>query len=74
MSPSRPSLAYDIDDFDDDESEEDDIENHDNDDGDHDNDLSPMLIESEGIEYMCWLSLSISLCNTMKIYSQLRAI
>ena len=72
MSPSRPSLAYDIDDFDDDESEEDDdIEN---DDGDHDNDPSPMLIESEGIEYMCWLSLSISLCNTMKIYSQLRAI
>ena len=67
LIPSRLELPNDMDDSDDNENEEDDA--NDNDDDDEDDDVSPMPVERGSRPYMMILSLSISLCNNMKIES-----
>ena len=66
LIPSHPELPSDIDNSDGYENEEDDYK---------DDDLSPVRIESEEADYMCYFeAFQISLCNNMKIQSQSRAI
>ena len=69
LIPSHLELLDDIGNSNDNKNEEDDDDDND------DDDLSLVPIESEEISYTCLiLSLSISLCNNMKIQSQPRAI